>query len=364
MTKGLGAGGSLRSRHYWRWIRVTFAGTGFGHDGQERAAVVWGFLKYHHPAVTSGQHHWDYELFRIMPQVLAAPDQASALAAISKWIANFGPVAPCTDCATLALNTNLGWLSDTSLLGADLSQTLQSIYANRTPQSTQFYISLVSGVGNPSFKNELTYSSIKFPDSGYQLLALFRFWNMVQYFYPNREIMANDPASRPNYWDQVLAQFIPTVAEANSSFAYQRQMMQFIAKINDTHANLWSSTAVRPPTGSCYLPADLQFVQGVPVVLRNTSKSASPVSGLLPGDVIQQLGAADIGDLVTQWTPFYADSNQAARLRDMAEYMTRGACGQASHRGHTCGARRGARTSGAGDPRTASPTPVTRAGAC
>jgi len=39
---------------------------------------VWGFLKYHHPEVTSGQRHWDYELFRILPAILAAADRAHA----------------------------------------------------------------------------------------------------------------------------------------------------------------------------------------------------------------------------------------------------------------------------------------------
>ena len=33
---------------------------------------VWGFLKYHHPSVTAGKHHWDYELFRVLPKLLAA----------------------------------------------------------------------------------------------------------------------------------------------------------------------------------------------------------------------------------------------------------------------------------------------------
>jgi hypothetical protein len=33
---------------------------------------VWGFLKYHHPLITQGKKHWDYELFRIMPRVLSA----------------------------------------------------------------------------------------------------------------------------------------------------------------------------------------------------------------------------------------------------------------------------------------------------
>lgn len=53
-------------------------------------------------------------------------------------------------------------------------------------------------------------------------------------------------------------------------------------------------------------------------------------SGLQIGDVIQQLDGTAVTDLVTQWTPYYADSNQAARLRDIGDTMTRGACGAAS----------------------------------
>src|SRR5580658_9077537 len=33
---------------------------------------VWGFLKYHHPAVTAGDRDWDRDLFQIMPRILAA----------------------------------------------------------------------------------------------------------------------------------------------------------------------------------------------------------------------------------------------------------------------------------------------------
>jgi hypothetical protein len=34
--------------------------------------LIWGFLKYHHPKVASGDLNWDYELFRIMPKILSA----------------------------------------------------------------------------------------------------------------------------------------------------------------------------------------------------------------------------------------------------------------------------------------------------
>lgn len=297
-------------------------------------AKVWGFLKYHHPAIASGQHHWDYDLFRILPQVLAAADQASRNAVLSAWVAGLGAVPPCTACATLdtsdlALNTNLDWIYDQGLLGADLSQSLQNIYRNRTRQSAQFFVSLAPGVGNPLFANDLSYPTLKVPDAGYQLLALFRYWNMVQYFYPDRDVMADDPSGQPHYWDQVLTDSIPPIALAQTSLAYQQELIRFIARIHDTHANLWTSLAARPPLGDCYLPVNVRFVQGSALIVNYLPTTIAVPSDLLPGDVMEQLDGVAVADLVAQWTPFYADSNQAARLRDMSEYLTRGSCGPA-----------------------------------
>ena len=48
-------------------------------------------------------------------------------------------------------------------LGPGLSQTLQNIYANRSAASSQFYLSLVEGVSNPSFDHELKLRAPKDP---------------------------------------------------------------------------------------------------------------------------------------------------------------------------------------------------------
>jgi len=298
-------------------------------------AKVWGFLKYHHPAVTTGLHHWDYALFRVLPLVLAAADSTAANAAVSDWITGLGPVDDCAPCATLdssdlSLNPNVDWIRDESLLGAGLSQTLQSIYRNRMPAAQQFYISLAPGIFNPSFDHELSYGSLRLPDSGYQLLALFRFWNMVQYFYPNRDVMADDPVHTPDYWNTVLEESIPGIVLAPDSLTYQQELMRLIAKIHDTHANLWSSLSARPPVGSCQLPVDVRFVEGRALVLRQISKTLGPAAGLLPGDLIEQLDGVSVDDLAAQWRPLYADSNDAARLRDIGLNLTRGPCGSAA----------------------------------
>ncbi len=283
---------------------------------------VWGFLKYYHPTITSGQQQWDYELFRVLPKILAADDRASANAVIATWIDGLGPVARCQACATVdkhdvQLSPDLDWIADTRLLGEQLSRKLQWI-RDQGQIGNQFYVALRPKVLNPVFKHEPSYSDIPFPDSGFQLLALFRYWNIIEYWHPDRDVIGED-------WDKVLATFIPRLALAKDRNGYQLQLMALIAKVNDTHANLWSSLAVRPPVGQCHLPVSLRFVQHQ-VVVTGVDDTPSNASTLKIGDVIARLDGRPIPALVKEWTPYYADSNEAARLRDMAMYMTRGPC--------------------------------------
>lgn len=283
---------------------------------------VWGFLKYHHPVVTSGNRQWDYELLRVLPEVLKAKDSASSNAAIASWIDALGPVARCKSCATLdkadlQLSPDLSWISDTRLLGDVLSRKLQWIYDQRS--GAQYYVDLAAGVLNPTFKHELTYGDVPFPDAGFQLLALFLYWNIIEYWYPNRAITGED-------WNKVLATSIAGFALAGSDDAYKLQVMQLIARVNDTHANLWSSLDIRPPVGECNLPFRLRFVENQLVVTTGLDGAALTTPGFKAGDIVTHLNGRSVADSVREWRTYYADSNEAARQRDMANYFGRGPC--------------------------------------
>jgi len=288
---------------------------------------VWGFLKYHHAKVTSGELHWDYELIRVLPTILDAPDRGAANSALVRWIERLGPVAPCNPCAKLEendlhLQPDLRWIDEEARLGKELSQTLRSIRDKRTI-GKQFYVSLVPGVGNPSFKHELDYAGLKLPDFGFQLLALYRFWNIIEYWFPYRDVMEED-------WDRVLSEFIPKIALARNSESYQRELMALVANVHDGHANLWSSLDVRPPVGKCQIPLKIRFVEKSPVVAGFGTTEAATTSGLKVGDIITELDGVPVQKLIESWAPYYADSNEAARLRDIAAFMTRGACGESA----------------------------------
>ena len=287
---------------------------------------VWGFVKYHHPRVTAGQVHWDYELLRVMPAVLQAADRTVAEEAITAWLGRLGDPEACSPCASAPVEAHLppslALLEDPALTDA-LRSRLETIYRNRSTAATQHYRGVVAGVGNPDFSNESDYASQgALPDAGFRLLGLFRFWNIIEYWFPYRDIIGED-------WNAVLAEFIPDVMAADDAAAWRLVMIRLSARIHDTHANVWRALSVRPPTGNARLPVAVRFVEGKAVVTGYTHPELGPASGLLRGDVIERIDGAAVDSLVAAWRPFYSASNEPTRLRDIARSLPIGSAGAA-----------------------------------
>jgi hypothetical protein len=147
----------------------------------------------------------------------------------------------------------------------------RTIDANRPAGDKQFYISRVPEVANPVFENEPAYRTLKVPDAGFQLLGLYRYWNVIEYWSPNRKVMGED-------WNQILTEFIPRIAFAKDRDTYQTEFIALIAKVNDTHANLWRSIRLRPPLGDCQLPVTLRKGQYPAALEHNPSPGRSDLT--------------------------------------------------------------------------------------
>lgn len=50
---------------------------------------VWGYTKYYHPAVISGELNWDAELFRVMPDILESKTSDKANEVLINWLETF-----------------------------------------------------------------------------------------------------------------------------------------------------------------------------------------------------------------------------------------------------------------------------------
>lgn len=295
---------------------------------------VWGFLKYRLPSVAGGKLQWDYELFRVLPSALAAPNRRTLDRTLAKWVEKLGVPASCNPCAKPpqhpAMLPSTAWIHDTTLLGRRLSRDLRSVDKFRVAADSQFYVTEVPGAGNPVFAHELAYPKMRPPDAGFRILALFRIWNIIEYWSPNREIIGEN-------WPTVLHDELARVVAASTWDAYRLEMMALIARVHDTHANLWSSLDVRPPRGTCAWPVTVRFVEGRPIVAAYTDAVAGPASRLEIGDVILAIDGRQVDSLVDAWLPYYAASNRVTQLRDIGIALPRGDCGT----GRVTVARRG-----------------------
>lgn len=297
---------------------------------------VWGFLKYHHPRIAAGELHWDYELFRVLPDVLGARGAEARNKVLAEWVDSLGVPDDCDPCARMPMGADvhlmpdLAWLDETGTLGVVLSRKLRAIHANRYAGGAQFFVSRVPNVGNPKFDHELPYADQPYPDAGYRILSLFRLWNIIEYWFPYRDQLEDD-------WSSVLREFLPRLVAAVDGDAYRLELLGFITRIHDTHANLWAALDVRPPRGACFLPVHFRFVEGKPTVTalaptadRAGADDVAPPRDLRIGDVVTRLDGASVDSLVAAWIPYYSASNEAARLRDLARFLHRGPCGESS----------------------------------
>ncbi len=144
----------------------------------------------------------------------------------------------------------------------------------------------------------------------------------LPYWSPYRDQIGED-------WNSVLRESLSPLIFAKSRSAYELEMMKVIARANDTHSNLWSSLSVRPPVGHCALPLQVRFVKGNAVVNRYVDSETANTSGINPGDVLEAIDGVPITQLVASLRPYYAASNEATRLRDIAANLTNGKCGEA-----------------------------------
>ena len=296
-------------------------------DAQLEALVltgkVWGFLKYHHPALTAGQRHWDFDLLRRLPALTAAKRPRDVQRLLVDWIDSLGPVPtrePFTDSAGLQLRPDLAWLDDRKLLGKDLSARLKVIYRNRVP-GQQNFVCIASNAGNPLLNDEPLYPDVNFPDSGFQILAIYRFWNVIEYWSPDRDLIDENR-------DEVLRDSLRRAAAMMDSVEFQREMLALVARADDGHANLWSAFPVREPVGACVLPVSLRFLEGK-FVVEAVAEDDEAAKRFRPGDVVLSLDGAPVLDIAQKVRRYFGASNESARMNLIARNLTRGACGAA-----------------------------------
>jgi C-terminal processing protease CtpA/Prc len=247
---------------------------------------VWGFVKYYgeNPAMFPIM---DSLLISAIPKTMDATNKTEFTNILKTLI------TPALDFHSTKANPNPNlddyllidnqWMNDTLCLYDGIKADLDTIWARHTGQN---HFAFNKRIGNIRLMNETEYP--EFPDEIIRLLGLFRYWNVINYFYVYKNYMDNS-------WDQVLYETIPRFKIANSSKEYRKAIYFLTNQLRDTHASY-------PPTidemvFGPYRPNFRMMLINDTFVINKIRIPEYEKEDFQPGDIILQVDDQEIHSL-------------------------------------------------------------------
>jgi carboxyl-terminal processing protease len=184
-------------------------------------------LKYFHPE-PSGQD-WDKKLLEDFDRVKRCSSDLEFNFIISSLIHDLGRFTPkdrlISD--TLTFKESFEWMGS-SLISGENKQALTHLRHHKPTFKNKYIKGTV--VGNPEVINEMDHGPYASSPS-IQFLALTRYWNIINYFCPNRDLIPRD-------WSTVYKEHVPGFINATTYEDYYFAVCRITAEIRDGHGSV------------------------------------------------------------------------------------------------------------------------------
>ena len=275
---------------------------------------VWGYVKYYHPVFAEKNANCDTFLTDIIPEVLDAPDSVAVNAVLSDWVSSLGdidddayPHEPSEELQPypVSLEPDTGWIQDTAYLGDELSGLLLRLDALHLRDRS--YYPTRTAMTPFAFPDEDALKRAKLSDPNMRLLGLFRLFNMLQYYYPYRELTTVD-------LDEALPGLIGEMLAGSSRRSYELTLLKLAALTGDGHVS-WGGDALVKDFGKYNAPVRFILLDGQVIITEVSSIDCT----LLPGDILLQMDGEDMGDRlqrIGQYIPLPTESKVTPQLRE------------------------------------------------
>lgn len=282
---------------------------------------IWGFLKYYHPNVAKGSYNWDEQLLAVLPKVRKARDKDELSEIYLGWIESLGTIKVCNSCSNngkkeyFDKNINLSWLENQDLFSDSLIKKLKYIENNRF-QGENYYVTTKKG-GNVELRNETIHDNFEYPDQNYRLLSLFRYWNVVEYFYPYKY-------QTDENWNEVLKNMIPKFLHSKNKTEYHLAMLEVVVKLDDSHATLYTDP-IDDFFGRKFTPAYFNMVEDKLTVTGFYNDSLARLNDIKIGDVIEKAEGVDVKKIIAGSKKYNRGSNNNVKASHNGFFVLSGA---------------------------------------
>jgi len=269
---------------------------------------VWGFLKYYHPALANGKLDWDWELINLLKHTSKSTngqninhlleDLTDKLGKVHTNDSKF-PYGP----DQIKLLPDNSWLQDTILLGESLSKKLIQIESAKRKKGS-YYFQYISKKGLAIPTNEKSYQDISL-DKEHLLLSLFRFWNIIQYYYPYKETIGEN-------WDNVLYRYISDFINIKTHKDYILTLMHLTSDVNDAHISVKDQDSV---FGINTIPLIISVIENKYLVTGYYKKELYDNCQVKIGDEILEIDERPVSDIISELLPYCSGVNRPTKFR-------------------------------------------------
>jgi hypothetical protein len=292
-----------------------------GHAQQQQTknlsmlAKVWGFLKYYHPAAAKGTPDWDKELIRMIPLAKQAPSDDDFYQLITNWYLSLPPAAVAKTVTQPKSDSVARIFDEQDIANFGLPKAMldemMKLYLYHIPDSSkyisdhynEYHLDYIRHIEEP-------FNQPSFPDEEHRLLALFRYWNVIEYFYPYKKINAAD-------WNSVLPAFIPKFIATGDSTGYRETFLALTARLKDSHS-FFSHPVWNRLHNRMAMPFEVTYIDGKYYIGATNYDSVMHSFGFQIGDEIVGINNQTITERVNDLRPLTTGTNELSFYRNIA----------------------------------------------
>lgn len=162
---------------------------------------------------------------------------------------------------------------------------------------------------------EKTYAEMKYPPLEYRLLAVFRIWSVIHYFYPYLHLIGD--------WDAAFRDAIPSFENAQDGAEYVRAVLQLLTHVADGHTSAFGHPEIDRLYGDGRIPVNIRFVEGKPLVAEIWDNVLTK-AGLDVGDILTAVDGVPVTERTEFLKRFVTASTTAATLGRIGGLLLRG----------------------------------------
>ena len=286
---------------------------------------IWGFLKYHHPKVAQGNIDWDKEFLNRVSAVSGLTTKEETNSYYLNWIKSLGEIKMLKNTKdsipdVFKKNHDLHWINDPAIFNKTLRETLNYIFKNRN-QGKNYYTPVkkvvVFKAASPNYSSELTYKDSIFPSKEMRLLALGRYWNIINYFYPYKYAIGKD-------WGSVLTGMIPRFQNVRDTLSYQLLILEMAASINDSHSFITYTPQTFKYFGEKFPVFKYSIIENQAIVTGFYNDLLRQKDGIQYGDIILKIDGRPLNDIILEKGKYFGASNYDCKLRDITVILLNG----------------------------------------